>query len=593
MSPRLHTVPELVDAGFAQKTAGVAAATKRGGVWTETSVGDFREKINCFALGLHELGVRRGDRVALHAENCTEWLIVDQAVLRLGAVTVPLYATQPADQVRFILEDSGARVYVVSGGLLEQLKPHVSGVATLERVVVIPGVEISGALTFDEVVEAGRKRPGDFAGFHDSAAAALTPDDLATIVYTSGTTGRPKGVMLTHGNLVFDALASLTNSPFDNIENRDKAVLSYLPLSHAFERMVSLLYLHIGHPIYFVEDVNEFREDLLTVRPVFFTTVPRLLEKIHAGVRTRAQTLSGLQRSTMLRALDLADSYDVEMSMGARRRLQFALADRFVFRKVRALFGGNLRSILSGGAALSPATMNFFNALGIFCGQGYGLTETSPVIATSMPGAVRAGSVGKPLPGVEIAVADDGEIVTRGPHVMKGYYKLPDETDSVKNASGWFSTGDIGRVDADGFLHITDRKKELFKLSTGKYVAPAPIEVRLGGSMFIEHVVLVGNESKFCAALVVLDLPAVRSHLGADASTVPDGDLSAHEDVVALIQQEIDVVNATLPPWEQIKSFRLLIQPFSVESGELTPTMKIKRRVVIEKYRVEIEAIYG
>lgn len=594
MTSQPRTVPELVDAGFAKQTTDVAGATKRDGAWIETSVEDFRSKIKNFAFGLYELGVRRGDRVALHSESSTEWLIVDQAVLRLGAVTVPLYTAQSAEQVRFILEDCEARIYVVSTeALFAPVSPHLSEITSVDRTVGIRGSHRTGMLTFDEVIERGRRLFAQSPDLVDTATAVLTPDDLATIVYTSGTTGQPKGVMLTHGNLVFDALASLHSTPFDIEGHRGGRVISYLPLSHAYERMVTLLYLHIGYPVYFVADVNEFREDLLTVRPVFFTTVPRLLEKVHAGIRARAQTLSGVQRFLMSWAVSLADSYDVEMSMGVRQRLQYAIADRLVFRKIRALFGGNLRGILSGGAALSPATMNFFNALGIFCGQGYGLTETSPVVATSQPGAVRSGSVGKPLPGVEVAIADDGEILTRGPHVMKGYYMLPDETAAVKAADGWFRTGDIGRLDADGFLYITDRKDELFKLSTGKYIAPGPIEVALAGSSLIEHAVVVGKERKFCAALIVPDPEAVRGHVGEAASALSDVDLFARNDVLALIQQEVDTVNTALPDWEQIKRFRVLEEPFSIESGELTPTMKIRRRIIHEKYGGEIEAMYG
>jgi long-chain acyl-CoA synthetase len=300
-----------------------------------------------------------------------------------------------------------------------------------------------------------------------------------------------------------------------------------------------------------------------------------------------------MQGKLMQWAIGLADSYDVEMAMGMRQRLQYTLADRLVFRKIRALLGGNLVAILSGGAALSATTMNFFNALGIFCGQGYGMTETAPVIATAAPGAVRARSVGKPLQGVEVAIADDGEILTRGPHVMKGYYKLSEETAAVKADDGWLSTGDIGRLDEEGFLYITDRKKELFKLSTGKYVAPAPIEVALGGSPFIEHVVVVGNDCKFCSALVVPDIVGVRSQIDEIDGSWSDADVVAHEVVAGLIQREIDAVNAALPHWEQIKSFRLLATPFSIEGGELTPTLKIKRRVVYQKFQAEIEAIYA
>lgn len=591
---RPRTLPDLVEAGLAKNPTGLACATKRGGAWIETSVVAFRSKVRHFALGLYDLGVRRGDRVALHAENSAEWLIVDQAVLRLGAVTVPIYTTQPGDQIRYILEDSEARVYAVSTEkLFESVKPYVNDISTLDATVGILGTYHGSMCGFDEVLARGRQRSAAAPGLLETLTAAVMPDDLASIVYTSGTTGQPKGVMLTHGNLVFDTLASLATSSLDVEAHPGAAMLSYLPLSHAFERMMALLYLHIGYPIYFVEDVNEIREDLLTVRPVHFSTVPRLLEKIHAGVEAKAKCRSGVQKLAMQWALGLAERYDVEMTMSGPDRLRYALAERLVFRKLRDLLGGNLRSISSGGASLSPATMSFFNALGIFCGQGYGMTETSPAIAASVPGEVRTGSVGKPLPGVEVAIADDGEILTRGPHVMKGYYGLPEETAQVMTADGWLHTGDIGHRDLDGFLFVTDRKKELFKLSTGKYVAPTPIETALGSSSLIEHVVVVGNACRFCSALLVPDVEAVRRRLNGQVATSSTIDMCAHASVVALIQHEVDIVNARLPHWEQIKKFHVLDGTFSVEGGELTPTLKVKRRVVCQKYSQEIATMYG
>lgn len=591
---RPRTLPDLVEAGLAKNPTGLACATKRGGAWIETSVVAFRSKVRHFALGLYDLGVRRGDRVALHAENSAEWLIVDQAVLRLGAVTVPIYTTQPGDQIRYILEDSEARVYAVSTEkLFASVKPYVNDISTLDATVGILGTYHGSMCGFDEVLARGRQRSAAAPGLLETLTAAVMPDDLASIVYTSGTTGQPKGVMLTHGNLVFDTLASLATSSLDVEAHPGAAMLSYLPLSHAFERMMALLYLHIGYPIYFVEDVNEIREDLLTVRPVHFSTVPRLLEKIHAGVEAKAKCRSGVQKLAMQWALGLAERYDVEMTMSGPDRLRYALAERLVFRKLRDLLGGNLRSISSGGASLSPATMSFFNALGIFCGQGYGMTETSPAIAASVPGEVRTGSVGKPLPGVEVAIADDGEILTRGPHVMKGYYGLPEETAQVMTADGWLHTGDIGHRDLDGFLFVTDRKKELFKLSTGKYVAPTPIETALGSSSLIEHVVVVGNACRFCSALLVPDVEAVRRRLNGQVATSSTIDMCAHASVVALIQHEVDIVNARLPHWEQIKKFHVLDGTFSVEGGELTPTLKVKRRVVCQKYSQEIATMYG
>lgn len=587
------TIPQIVDVGIPKNTTGIACAVKRGGVWQETSVEDFREKIEAFALGLYAMGIRQGDRVALHAENSTEWIIVDQAVLRLGAVTVPIYTTQPGDQIRYILEDAEARVYIVSTeDLFAAPRSFIDEIETLETTVGILGSYAPGMLTFDEVLRQGRQRRGAAPGLA-TLQETIAPDDLATLVYTSGTTGLPKGVMLSHGNLASNVLAVEDRFPFDPDADRGGAMLSYLPLSHSLERTATLTYLYIGYPIYFVEDFREIAEDFKTVRPVHMSTVPRLLEKIHAGIHKRAGTLSGVKRLLMRWALGLAERYDVTTPPSGLYRIQHNLAERLVLKKLRdAIFGGNLRAVTSGGAALPGHLMNFFNALGLFCAQGYGLTETSPVITLYKKGALRAGSAGIPINNVEVRIADDGEILARGPNIMKGYYKLPDKTAEVLTDDGWFHTGDIGHLD-DGHLFITDRKKQLFKLSTGKYIAPTPIEVALSGSPLIEQVVVVGSEYKFCAALIVLDPQAVRQHLGANEAALPDADLAATPAVNSLIEGVVATVNEALPHWEQVKKFCLLEAPFSIEGGELTPTLKVKRRVVHEKYRDQIEAMYA
>ena len=588
-----QTIPQIVDVGIPKNTTGIACAVKRGGVWRETSVEDFREKIEAFALGLYAMGIRQGDRVALHAENSTEWIIVDQAVLRLGAVTVPIYTTQPGDQIRYILEDAEARVYIVSTeDLFAAPRSFIDEIETLETTVGILGSYAPGMLTFDEVLRQGRQRRGATPGLA-TLQETIAPDDLATLVYTSGTTGLPKGVMLSHGNLASNVLAVEDRFPFDPDADRGGAMLSYLPLSHSLERTATLTYLYIGYPIYFVEDFREIAEDFKTVRPVHMSTVPRLLEKIHAGIHKRAGTLSGVKRLLMRWALGLAERYDVTTPPSGLYRIQHNLAERLVLKKLRdAIFGGNLRAVTSGGAALPGPLMNFFNALGLFCAQGYGLTETSPVITLYKKGALRAGSAGIPINNVEVRIADDGEILARGPNIMKGYYKLPDKTAEVLTDDGWFHTGDIGHLD-DGHLFITDRKKQLFKLSTGKYIAPTPIEVALSGSPLIEQVVVVGSEYKFCAALIVLDPQAVRQHLGANEAALPDADLAATPAVNSLIEGVVTTVNEALPHWEQVKKFCLLEHPFTIEGGELTPTLKVKRRVVHEKYRDQIAAMYA
>ena len=585
------TLTALIEAGFSKNTTGVVSATKRGGAWFETSDEVFRTRVRQFALGLYRLGVRRGDRVALHAENSTEWLIVDLAAWSLGAVTVPIYTTQPADQIRYILDDAEATVYVVSTAeLFEALRPNLHEITSLKATVGLFGRYYEAMHVFEEVLGFGRVEADEAPRRYAELRAAVAPSDLATLVYTSGTTGVPKGVMLTHRNLAANALAVLERFPFEIEAHRGERMLSFLPLSHVLERIGSLVYLHIGYPIYFVEDPKELAADLKKVRPVHFLTVPRVLEKIHAGIHEKAHDLTGLAQSLMTWALDLADTYDVEATPGFAERLERGLADRLVYRKFRAAMGGRLRAITSGGAALAPQIMNFFNAIGILCGQGYGMTEAAPVISVYKHDQLRAGSSGPPLSNVEVRIADDSEILARGPNVMPGYYNLPEATAEVLDPDGWLHTGDIGHLDDDGHLWITDRKKQLFKLSTGKYVAPGPVEMALGASPFIEQVVVLGSERKFCAALIVPDDAIVRHHLDLDAAP---HDLVHHADVLALIQDEVDAANEGRPHWEQVKKFALLDAPFTIEGGELTPTLKVKRRVIYDKYASQIADLYA
>ena len=571
------TLPDLIDCGLAE-SRGVLTSVKRDGVWLDTDADAFRQQISEFAAGLYELGIRHGDRVALHAENSTEWLIVDQAILRLGAVTVPIYTTQPADQVAFILDNAGARLYVVSReDLFESVRASVQGVPSLVATIGLRGSFSSDMQTYADVMARGRARLTVDPDLLDTLRQAITPNDLATLAYTSGTTGVPKGVMLTHANIASNIVATATRLPF----SPPGRMLSYLPLSHSLERMATFMYMYIGCSIYFVEDHLQIAEDVKTVRPMHMTSVPRLLEKIHAAIANRASSAGGLSGVLMRWAINLANNYDVT---NPHPGFQHRLAERLVYAKLRSkVFGGKLEAITAGGAALSAHTMSFFNAVGIYCGQGYGLTETSPVISLGEKGDLRPGSVGTPVEGVEVRIAEDGEILARGPNIMRGYYQMPEQTAEVIADDGWLHTGDIGHM-KDGHIYITDRKKQLFKLSTGKYIAPTPIEIALCESPVIEQAVVIGSERKFCGALIVPDAQAVEQQLGEGAA-----DDRAVSELVDRIVQD---VNDGLPAWEQIKKFHVLRTPFSIESGELTPTMKMKRRVVREKYAHEIAALY-
>jgi len=585
------TLLALVDQGLPKNVTGTTVATKRDGEWVQMPRAEFERQVELFAYGLHALGVKRGDRVALHAENSAEWLIADLAILSLGAVDVPIYTTQPADQIEYIVSNAEAKVYIVSSKTLHASVAEVLGHVPGLTVIGIRGSFAPGMAAWQDVLAKGEAAKAAEPGFLAESRAQVKPEDLATLIYTSGTTGTPKGVMLTHWNLASNVLSSIERMPWDIEGSRGEKILSYLPLSHVFERMLAYLYLNVGYPVWFVENFEEMLKDLAFVKPVHFSSVPRLLEKVYAAIHAKGATLGGAQKKIFEWGIGLADRFDVEKPLGLGEKIQYALADALVFKKVRALFGGRLEAITSGGAALSKEVMNFINAVGIFCGQGYGLSETSPVIAVYTKGKLRAGSVGEPITGVEIRIADDGEILVRGPNVMQGYFKMPEATAEVLTADGWFKTGDVGHL-ADGKLFITDRKKELMKLSTGKYIAPQPIERRLAASVYIEQAVVIGNSRQFCTALVVLDAVAVGNWFKANGGEVP-GDLAGHPRVRELIQREIDQVNTDLPHWEQVKKFALITRPWSIETGELTPTLKIKRRVIHEKHADEIQTLYA
>ncbi len=586
-------VPLLLEEGMKKNKLGILSAVKRKGQWIETSVDDFRRKVKHLALGLYHLGVRKGDRVSIHSENSTEWLICDQAVLSLGAVNVAIYTTQPADQIKYILENSEAKVHIVSNDeLFDETKPLVKAITSIEAIICIQPSSHKKLKGFEEVMEMGEKLNDEQPNLFEELRNAIEPEDLANINYTSGTTGVPKGVMLTHMNLASNALASLERMPFKADDFESPKILSYLPLAHMLERIASYLYICSGASIYYIEDVQDFRTDLITVKPIYFATVPRLLEKIMTGIKVKGQELSGVKKRLYYWAVKFAEEYDPEHPPQGLDAIQWKIADKLVYSKIREGMGGNLVGTTVGGAALSPPVMRFFNGIGLKCGMGYGLTETSPVMTSSLPDVIRIGSAGKALEDVEIRIAEDGEIETRGPNLMKGYYKMPDKTAEVMTEDGWFCTGDIGHIDDEGWLFITDRKKSMFKLSTGKYVAPQPIENALINSGFIDQAMVVGSEEKFCAALIGVDWSNMEKRFKQKGVPFPDENLTTNEQILSKVQLEVDKVNRTLPHWEQIKRFVLLERPFSIDRGELTPKMSVKRSVVKKNYADEIKSIY-
>ena len=591
------TVPVLFEQNLGKNISGIACATKRKGSWTTLSVNEFKEQVRYLSLGLHSLGVKKGDAVSIHSPNSSKWVLCDQAILSIGAVNVAIYTTQPTDQIVYILNDSKTVVHFVSTKqMFEGLSEHLLEVSTLKKIVFMEEATTTADedqfMCFDTLIKLGKRIDQENPELFESLRSKVTSQDLANINYTSGTTGVPKGVMLSHYNLVSNTLSSLERLPFTTTPD-SSAVLSYLPLAHMIERIGAYLYTGAGATIYYIDDLTEIKEDMQQIQPIFFATVPRLLEKIHTGLKSRGQELSGAKKSIYYWALKMAEYFDPETPLKGLNKVKWTIADALVYKKIREGLGGKIEGTISAGAALHPTIMRFFNGIGIKCAVGYGLTETSPILTASLPNKIRIGSAGIPITGVSIRIAEDGEVQATGPNIMQGYFGKPKWTKEVMTEDGWFCTGDIGYLDSDGWLFITDRKKDLFKLSTGKYVAPQPIENGLTKSPFIDQAVVVGIERKFCSALLYPDFARIQEHLDQKNIQVDSNNLSEEPLVVTIIQQEVDKVNINLPPWEQIKKYQLLPQPLSIERGELTPKMSVRRQTVSNSYADLIEKIYS
>ena len=563
------------------------------------SNGEFFERVRDFSLGLSCLGLQAGDRAALVGDSRPEWVISDAAILTAGAVTVPVYPTLSAPQLWFILAESGCRIAVVANAAqVAKLNEVTKGLPDLETVVVIEGEASSDRfriVTMADVLALGRQALGadaDAARRYEDRALAIRPSDLATIVYTSGTTGDPKGVMLSHGNIISNLLATtgwIALSPEDT-------TLSFLPLSHVFERVVVFRCLYDGVTVYFAEGLTTVARDLQAVKPTVVTGVPRVFEKFHAAIQEAVGKLHGPRRALADWAIGVgqaaADEWLGGREVPAGLRLKRAIADRLVFAKMRARTGGRLRFFVSGSAPLSPKIGKFFFAINLPILEAYGLTETSPGISANPVAAPRLGTVGKLLAGVEARIAPDGEILVRGPNVMQGYYKREEAT-AATIVDGWLHTGDIGELSADGYLKITDRKKDLIVTSGGKKIAPQPLENLLKQDPYVSEAVLVGEQRKFPAALLVPDFPrleawAERMQLRPESRE----HLVNLPEVQRLYQEVLDKLNGTLAQFERVKRFAVLPAEFTMERGELTPTMKVRRQVVEERWRGVIEKLY-
>lgn len=557
------------------------------GGYAPISSAEFGQRVERLCRGLASIGVLPGARVALISYNRWEWAMVDYAALSMGAALVPLYTTLPAEQIGFILADSGAKIaFVEDEAQLAKVQEVRSRLPELHSVVLMAGRPPSGIAGLEELMET-RESSADSSSARERALA-IKPSDLATILYTSGTTGEPKGVRLTHRNLTSNLLAVCEVIGIDVSDT----VLSFLPLSHAFERIVDYAALHSGASIAYPASMDRVVEAMQAVRPTVVAGVPRFYEKLYvAAMQARGQA-SPLRRWIFDRALRVggraAGRRREGRGLGPLLAARLALARKLVLAKIHAKVGGRVRLFISGGAALSEQVGAFLQACGFEILEGYGLTETSPVLTVNPRGRAKLGTVGKPIPGVEIRIAPDGEILARGPNVMEGYHNRPEETRKTIDADGWLYTGDVGEFDEEGYLRITDRKKDLFKTSGGKYIAPQAIENALKLDPSVSSVVVVGEGRRFAAALVVPNPEAFRNALG----ELSRERLCQRPEVREAVQRAVDRVNATLAQPEQIKKFALIHEDFSIERGELTPTMKVRRRAVESRYRELLEDMY-
>ncbi len=569
--------------------------SKVHGIWTPISAADFGFTVRALSLGLNGLGVQPGDRVAILSENRPEWAMADYAILCAGAWSVPIYPTLPAGQIAPLLNDCGAKAIFVS--TLEQLGKVLTIKAqcpALDHVILVEGNPPGepGYTTFHAVVDRGRPTLEMSPAVFDQRASRVKPEDIATIIYTSGTTGEPKGAMLRHSNLVSNAVTGCEVIPFTS----DAVALSFLPLSHVFERMLDYAYLHKGASIAYAESIDKLAANFLEVNPHCFGAVPRVYEKVHAKIMAKADAGSSIKKKLFHWAVSAGRARVPYLEKGEAvpgalaRKLK--IADALVFKKIRAALGTNFRFAVSGGAPLSRDLAEFFIGAGVMIYEGYGLTETSPVITVNGPGRWRLGTVGKALRGVEVRIAGDGEILTRGPHIMKGYFNKPEATAEAIDKDGWFQTGDIGHLTADGFLAITDRKKDLIVLAGGKKAAPQPIEGELKKSPFVAVPIVIGDRQRFLAVLIVPNFDKLKEWAAAGKHDVRWEALDSHPEIRKLFQREIDTYNAEKPHHEQIRAFAILPSDLTIEDGSITPTLKVKRRLLETRYHSLIEGMY-
>ena len=565
-----------------------ALAAKENGQWVTYSTQQFADSVNYLSYGLLGLGIEREDKIAIISNNRPEWNFADYAIQQCGAVSVPIYPTINENDLSFILNDGKVKyIFVSNADLYNKLKAVSANVPSVKEIFTFN--KVNGARHWTELSEAGKKNPK--AAEVELIKSSIKPNDLLTILYTSGTTGNPKGVMLSHNNLLSNSFSTQTLCPFVS----DWKALSFLPLNHVYERMLTTLYLYLGISIYYAESIDTIGDNLKEVKPEVFSTVPRLLEKVYDKIIAKGEEQTGIKKKLFFWALNLGLRYELNGANGWWYEFQLNIARKLVFTKWREALGGNIVATVSGGAALQPRLARVFNAAGISVLEGYGLTETSPVIAVNnlQPNGICFGTVGPVIDGVTVKIAEDGEILVKGPNIMLGYYNRPDATAEAIDTDGWFHSGDIGMFVDNRFLKITDRKKEIFKTSGGKYIAPVMIENKLKESPFIEQVIVIGENQKFASALIVPAFVYLKewcSRHGIDYTT--NEEMIKNEEIKKRILEEVELTNKDLSQYEKIKRPELLPCEWSIEKGEMTPKLSFKRKVIMASNKDLIDKIY-
>jgi long-chain acyl-CoA synthetase len=561
-------------------------AAKQNGTWNKYSTEKFVAQVNSVSLGLIASGIKKDDKVAIMSPNRPEWNICDFGIMQIGATQVPMYPTLSENDIKFILRDADVKIVFVSELALYEKLNNVRKTDGLDfKIFSFDSIE--GVPHLQELIEIGeRAEPVDLQIYRDR----ILPEDLLTLIYTSGTTGTPKGVMLTHNNLVSNVISSSVLYP-----QGFKKALSFLPLSHIFERMVLYMYFYLGVSVYYAQSMETIAADLVEVKPHGFTTVPRLLEKIYDKIVAKGSELSGVKKALFFWALDLGLRYEMNGANGVWYELQLKLANKLIFNKWRDALGGNILALISGGAALQSRLARVFWAAGMPVLEGYGLTETSPVIAVNGLdfGAAKFTTVGKAIKDVQIKIADDGEILCKGPNVMQGYYNRPDLSDEVLDKDGFFHTGDIGELLEGQYLRITDRKKEIFKTAGGKYIAPQVLENKFKESPYIEQMIVIGENERFPAALILPNFAAISAWCSrSNIAFTNNADMISNQRIIDKIQSVVDNFNKDFGNWEQIKKFELLTDDWTIDGGELTPKLSLRRKVILQKYKDQVEKIY-